>query len=225
MKICSNKNCLFATQPQSLNNFSKDRRTVLGLQPKCKLCNKQYRKTHQKQIVEYQERYRKISKLATKEKAKQYYAENKERILIQHKQYHKQKRKEDINFRIIENIRSRLNQAIKNDQKSGSAVADLMMSISDFKIYLEERFYLNPETGEMMTWNNYGMFGWHIDHIIPLSSFDLTNRLEFLKAVHYSNLRPMWAKQNISDGDRGMSKRKNLSLPNLVINSVGAKTS
>ena len=42
-----------------------------------------------------------------------------------------------------------------------------------------------------MSWENYGK-KWHIDHIIPLASFDLTNRQQFLQACHYINLQPLW---------------------------------
>ena len=45
-----------------------------------------------------------------------------------------------------------------------------------------------------MSWSNYGE--WHIDHIIPLSSFDLMDREQFLEAVNYRNLQPMWADDN-----------------------------
>jgi hypothetical protein len=52
-----------------------------------------------------------------------------------------------------------------------------------------------------MSWDNWGTHGWHIDHIIPLSSFDLTDREQFLKACHYTNLQPLWAADNIRKSD------------------------
>jgi hypothetical protein len=89
------------------------------------------------------------------------------------------------------NLRSRLNKAIKGNYKLGSAVKDLGCSINELREYLEVQF----QPG--MTWNNWSRDGWHIDHIKPLSSFNLTNREELLKAVHYSNLQPLWAKDNL----------------------------
>jgi hypothetical protein len=101
------------------------------------------------------------------------------------------KRSTDINYRLAGNIRSRLNSALKLQSKSGSAVNDLGCSISELKMFLESKFLPG------MTWNNYGLKGWHIDHIIPLSAFDLSNKDQFIEACHYSNLQPLWASDNI----------------------------
>lgn len=89
------------------------------------------------------------------------------------------------------NLRTRLIQAMRNNAKTGSAVKDLGCSIEEFKKYLENKF------NKGMTWENYGIKGWHIDHIIPLCNFDLTNRDQFLTAVHYTNLQPLWAQDNL----------------------------
>lgn len=102
--------------------------------------------------------------------------------------------------RIRSCLRNRINRAIKYNYKSGSAIRDLGCSIEFLIYYLEQKFYKNPYTGENMTWKNRGLYGWHIDHIIPLSSFNLMNRKQFLRACHYTNLQPLWAKENLLKG-------------------------
>jgi hypothetical protein len=104
--------------------------------------------------------------------------------------------KKNIQSRIAYSLRNRLKQVLKNNYKCGSAVDDLGCSVTELKVYLELKFK------DGMSWENWGRLGWHIDHIIPLSSFDLTDREQFLKACHYTNLQPLWAKENLSKGDR-----------------------
>jgi hypothetical protein len=63
-------------------------------------------------------------------------------------------------------------------------------------------FHINSRTGEVMTWDNYGVYGWHIDHRMPLNGFDLTDREQFLKAAHYTNQQPLWAWENLEKNDK-----------------------
>lgn len=51
-----------------------------------------------------------------------------------------------------------------------------------------------------MSWDNYGFSGWHIDHILPLASFDLTDPAQQSECFNFKNLRPLWAKDNLSKG-------------------------
>ena len=53
-----------------------------------------------------------------------------------------------------------------------------------------------------MAWENYGLKGWHVDHIIPISFYDLTNEDEVKKACHYSNLQPLWWQDNLEKGNK-----------------------
>ena len=96
--------------------------------------------------------------------------------------------------RLSMSLRNRLNQAIRNEYKAGSAVRDLGCTINELKAHLEALF--SPG----MNWDNWELDGWHIDHIKPLASFDLTDREQFLEACHYTNLQPLWAKENLSKG-------------------------
>lgn len=131
-----------------------------------------------------------------KVQSKLYYRENKEHILKRNYIYVRQKRRIDLNFKLAANIRARLNCALKNNQKVGSSVANLGCSIEELKIYLETQF----QPG--MTWENWSQTGWHIDHKIPLSKLNLSNPVDFARAVHFSNLQPLWASANLEKSNK-----------------------
>ncbi len=104
------------------------------------------------------------------------------------------KRKSSIPWRLGYTLRNRLRIAIKNGQKTGSAVAQLGCTIVELKQYIQSKFK------EGMSWDNWGITGWHLDHIRPLSSFDLSDPAQFRLAAHFSNLQPLWSHENLKKG-------------------------
>ena len=102
----------------------------------------------------------------------------------------------NVNFKITAVLRSRLRKVIKNNWKVGSAVALLGCTTDEFKAHIESKW----QPG--MTWDNWSIDGWHIDHIVPLDSFDLQNIEELQIACHYSNLQPLWSKDNCSKSNK-----------------------
>ena len=100
----------------------------------------------------------------------------------------------DANFKIAAMIRSRLHDALKNNYKNGFTVDHIGCTIKFLKQHLESKF----KSG--MTWENQGQ--WHIDHMIPLSSFDLSDKKELKKACHHTNLQPLWAKDNLKKNNK-----------------------
>lgn len=186
MKICSK--CKIKKQ---LTEYHKDNSRKDGYKYMCKQCKKaedQSRKNkfRQLKLCPYCGKQPEINYIVCQScRIKKQKYDNK----IKRQLRHNYRLKNDINYHIAHNLRSRLRYAIKNQQKTGSAIKDLGCSIEYLKIYLESKFISG------MSWNNYGQ--WHIDHIIPLSQFDLSNRQELLKACHYTNLQPMWAIDNI----------------------------
>lgn len=86
-------------------------------------------------------------------------------------------------------IRTRMRECIKRGYKSEKTEVLLGITIKELKVYLQGKFT------EGMTWENYGK--WHIDHIVPLSRFDLSTGENQKKAFHYTNLQPLWAKDNL----------------------------
>lgn len=122
--------------------------------------------------------------------------ENKQHVKKCQTVRHLNRLKTDLQYRLTCSIRCRLIDAIKSGQKAGSAIKHLGCSIEFLKLHLESKFYPNHETGEQMTWKNWSLHGWHIDHIYPLSKLDLTEIEDFKKACNYTNLQPLWATEN-----------------------------
>jgi hypothetical protein len=158
---------------------------------KAKLQNKSWEEVNKEKRKKYKKLYRDSNKNQTTEWIKNWRINNKDKIRV----YRNIKRETNIQYKLSDNLRGRLRKAIKGNQKSGSAVKDLGCTIDELKTYLESKF-LNG-----MTWDNYGYYGWHIDHIKPLSSFDLSDRKQMLEACHYTNLQPLWAKDNLIKSD------------------------
>ncbi len=136
--------------------------------------------------------------LSNSQKVKSYIKEwqisNPEKVRSYHRKYESRRLEKDVNFKLAKNLRIRIRKVLVNNKKVGSAVKDLGCTLGLLKTHLEMRFTIG------MRWDNYGK--WHIDHITPLSSFDLTNREQFLKACHYTNLQPLWALDNIQKSNK-----------------------
>jgi hypothetical protein len=117
------------------------------------------------------------------------------RLTERNKNKEKKLRKKLVN-RLAKALRNRLRNILKGRAKIGSAVRDLGCSLEELKTYLESRWK------EGMSWVNYGhgVGKWGIDHIIPLSAFDLTNRQHVVLACHHLNLQPLWHEENSSKG-------------------------
>lgn len=167
-------------------DFHKDKSKKNGHRPSCKECDRVISSK-----VKRAEYYKK-TKVERKKQSLKYYGEHKD----ERKKYRLNRLRTNIVFRISDNLRSRMYGAIKNNFKTGSAVKDLGCTISEFKLHIQKQFKKG------MNWENHGREGWHIDHIRPLSSFDLNNREQFLKASHFTNQQPLWANENRSKGKK-----------------------
>jgi hypothetical protein len=76
--------------------------------------------------------------------------------------------------------------------KSAASQRIVGCSLFELRLWLEARF----QPG--MTWANHGLYGWHIDHVIPISKFDLADPAQVRACFHYTNLQPLWAPENLS---------------------------
>ena len=161
--------------------YKKNREAIIAY-------NRQYRQDHQEEIAARKRQYQQDHREEIAARKRKYSHEHREEIAV----YFRERYQTNIQYRLTCGLRTRLRRALKGDTKSGSAVRDLGCSIPELVARFESQFR------EGMTWDNYGE--WQIDHIVPLSSFDLTNRKQLLQACHYTNLQPLWAYENSSKG-------------------------
>jgi hypothetical protein len=189
---------------------------------KVKKYHKQYRITNQEIIKEkgriYREKNEEQIKIRQKETSKKYYQKNREVVIERSRnfrlnnpnyskdyrernpnypnQYRKKRINEDTLFRLSYSVRSRLHIFFtKNNITKKNKTFDFVGCSPEFlKEHLEKQFK------DGMNWDNYGKNGWHIDHIIPLSS--AKNEEEMYKLCHFTNLQPLWAKENLSKGSK-----------------------
>ena len=128
--------------------------------------------------------------------AQVWYKNNKEKAINQSVEYARARKKRDPLFRAIGNLRSYLSHTLKTRglHKSNHLMDLLGCDWPSLKTHLESRFV------EGMTWDNYGE--WHIDHVNPLASFDLSQKDELVVAWHYTNLQPLWAEDNLRKSDK-----------------------
>lgn len=130
--------------------------------------------------------------------SKERYRDNKQTVINQKKEYSRKKYRENIAFRINGSIRTSVGRSLKRN-KRGMAWEKLTgYNVEKLMIHLESLF----QPG--MTWDNYGFYGWHIDHKRPVSSFNYTSPYdeEFKKCWALENLQPLWAGDNLSKGGK-----------------------
>lgn len=178
-----NKICSSCREEKPVNKFWKRKDRCRHLyRSNCIDCiykaKNKYKKENPDKVFEQHRKY--VSKYSSKKSSK------KRAKLRERKRY-----KTDIQFKLRKILRSRLRCAILDQARVGSAVRDLGCSIEELKTHIENQF----EKG--MSWDNWSHSVWHIDHISPLSRFDLTNEDQFKQACHFTNLRPMWATDNL----------------------------
>ncbi len=158
--------------------------------------NREYRKNNKNIFKTSSEKYAKNNPDKIKQKNKNWRDNNKEHIRLYDYNYKKNKRIKDTNFRIITIHRSRIQSAIKNQSgaKAFKTIELLGCAVKECRKHIEKQFLKN------MSWDNYGK--WHIDHILPCNSFDLTDPKQQKICFHYTNLQPLWAIDNIKKGSK-----------------------
>ncbi len=169
-------------------HFRKERNNYFTI---CKICRKEQKRRYKLQNPLHYQKYNHQYKITHR---------------IQRNKDLQKQRQNNPQFRKIESLRSRVNIALKHNLKAAHTIELLGQSIPEYQYYLEAQFDSN------MTHANYGKL-WHIDHIIPLSFFNLSDPIEQRQAFHYTNTRPLLIKDNIQKGAKILDMNYNNSTP------------
>lgn len=170
---------------------------------KIKKKNREYYKANKEKIREQQKRYYDENKDRVSESHARYYSANREKVRAYQERYYR-KYKDIIHTRrmsklhsspyerMIKNLRTRLSSFVRYKSKKTKEL--IGCDREHFMRHLEVQFK------EGMTWDNYGE--WVLDHHIPITAFNLENKKEFEACWHFSNIKPMWARDNMRKGNR-----------------------
>lgn len=198
--------------PPSKKYFYSDKKGVLGLCSRCKKCHsikrkeylmnadnakkhkercKKYYSNNKDKIAEYNEQNRET----ILKKKKEYRQNNKQKIAEYKYFYHKNRYNDDLQYRLLHNCGNHIRKYLKQSKNNKRSIELLGCSVSELKEYLEKQF------DSEMSWENYGTY-WHIDHIVPCSSFDFSDPVQQRRCFNYTNLQPLEAKANIRKGNK-----------------------
>lgn len=201
----------FKDRNKKLRDKNKDKR---------KEYNKIYHTENKERIREQKRSYIAANKELVKKRQSEYYLRNKDRMKKLAKEYYENNKKQvkhyrksyakgnrekinklardyrnnNVNAKIAGLTRTRIRETLKlnNAKKSNSSINLLGCSIEFLRQYIESKFTNG------MTWENHGLYGWHIDHIKPCSSFNLLDADQQKLCFHYTNLQPLWATKEIA---------------------------
>jgi hypothetical protein len=188
----------------SVRNSREERAALYQANKERELANvKAYYTKNKEKISARKKVYRQENKEKIAAQAKVYRQKNKEKIKV-YRQENREKRKlaqrerikNDLNFRMVRRLRSRVHKALKRNTKAGPTMELIGCSVEKLWLYLEGFF----EAGMTRENNGNGDKFWHLDHKKPCAKFDLTDPEQQKLCFHYSNLRPMWATDNLIKG-------------------------
>ncbi len=200
------RECTKCGEIKDFDEYHKDKHSSTGFKPSCKQCAIKHRKKNAEIL---------------RQKGREYYARNVEKESLRkkearkkHPERHKEARRKyeaknphawtkahnkrmatDPIYRLIRNMRCRTYHALAGKRKKDTTKKLLGCNLEQARQHIENQFT------EGMSWDNYGTHGWHIDHIMPCASFNLTDPEEQRKCFHYTNLQPLWAEDNLKKSD------------------------
>jgi hypothetical protein len=196
-KTCTGCNTSF---PATGDYFYSQKRGVFGLASRCKKCASLAVMESRKRLDPTFERIRKwrrenrdLHNLYAK-RARANRSEERKELHRAWRRENERKRRADPKFRFLQSVRTQINLIVHGKFDGKGLLRRLGYTREQLISHIERQFTRG------MTWENYGKLGrgWEIDHIIPVSSFDMTDDEQFRACWALTNLRPMWALANRS---------------------------
>lgn len=177
--------------------YKQNRKTGLKTYflPSCKACDKKRADDWQtanraKRNAQRRENYRR-KKFGVNRKPRQTYKQRKVYLRKYQRKYRRERRRSDPTYRLLDNLRSRVWYALKGNSKSAATEKLLGICADECRKYIEGLFT------EGMSWDS----NIHIDHIVPCASFDLSDPEQQRRCFHYTNLQPLWVRDNLEKSD------------------------
>jgi hypothetical protein len=204
------KNCSKCGNEYSDNFFEKNRK-------QCKNCMRETRKLLMRN---YRSTLTEIDRSVVADKQAEWYSINKEKVRTTQNKYQRERKVNDLTFKMRSNISTLISRVLKRQGSSkigDSFLQHLSYSLDDLIKHLESQFE------SWMNWDNYGKYDpsiwndndpstwtWQLDHIVPQSDLPYTSMSDdnFKKCWSLENLRPLSAKQNWLDGFSGSRHNK-----------------
>lgn len=106
------------------------------------------------------------------------------------------RRRTDLEYKLRANLGSRISRAVRKLKKSNSTMMLVGCSLQELKAHIESLFT------EGMSWEKLLAGEIHLDHIMPCAMFNLVDPAQQAECFHYTNLQPLWAKDNLMKHDK-----------------------
>lgn len=181
--------CYSCKREQIKRDYKKHPKRIKETNKKSNIKNAQrVKETHKKWVKKNRDKSNKIKK--------NYKIKNRKKYLRKCREYMRNKRKDPF-FRLSKNTSKSIWESLKNKKGGKHWESFVSFTLEDLIKHLESQFT------DIMNWENYGKV-WHLDHIKPLSWFDL--ELEFNEAWSLNNLQPLLSKENLSKNNRYSGK-------------------
>ena len=186
------KKCNTCQQDKQLDQFYKDKSVRTGLGSQCKQCEAArkrgyYKKNRDKMLAD-----NKNWREDNSDHIKSYEQTNKRR---RNKRL-RNRRVDCPEYRVVVNTRGRMHNVLNSNNKADTTVVLIGCTPNQLRRHLESQFT------DGMSWGNYGLHGWHIDHIKPCASFDMSDPEQQRECFHYTNLQPLWWEDNLAKSDK-----------------------